>query len=85
MEWLDVETSIRSELSRRNLRQPRLRLSALDTMERLLEQCFPVFRANPKILVDIGKSQVSKQLGLLKGNLKLNGADKAFLTKSSRN
>ena len=79
LEWSEVKDAIRADLLARGLKEPRLRLRALDRLEKLLAGCFPNFLSNPKLLLDAGKDAVSKRLARLKGTEILNGAEKSVL------
>ena len=79
MGWYEIKSAIRADLLARGLKQPRLRLNALDRLEKLLARLLPNFLSNPKILLDVGKEAVSKELAGLKETGSLNGAEKSVL------
>src|SRR5207247_569532 len=79
MGWSEIKDAIRADLLVRGLKEPRLRLSALDRLERLLAGCFPNFVSDPRLLLDVGKAAVSKDLAQLKETGRLNGAEMSVL------
>ncbi|MCH8836830.1 MAG: DNA-deoxyinosine glycosylase [Candidatus Marinimicrobia bacterium] len=79
MEWSEIKDNIRADLLARGLKEPRLRLSALDRLENLLAECYPNFLNNPKVLLNVGKDAVSKELARVKETGVLNGAEKSVL------
>ena len=79
VEWHDMKEDIRADLLARGLKEPRLRLAALDSLERLLSGAWPGFLTNPAVLKSIGKQAVSKEVALLKKTGKLNDAEESVL------
>lgn len=79
MGWSEIKDAIRADLLARGLKEPRLRLSALDRLEKLLAGRYPNFLKNPKVLLNVGKDAVSKELARVKETGVLNGAEKSVL------
>lgn len=79
MEWHDMKEDIRADLLARGLKEPRRRLTSLDSLEQLLGEVWPGFLTDPAILQEIGKQAVSKELARLKKTGKLNGAEESVL------
>lgn len=79
MGWSEIKDAIRADLLARGLKEPRLRLSALNRLEKLLAGRYPNFLSNPKVLLDVGKEAVSNELARLKETGNLNGAEKSVL------
>lgn len=79
MNWSEIKEAIRADLLSRRLKEPRLRLRALEVLEKLLSQCYPGFVSDPIILLDVGKGAVSNELARLKATGSLNGAEKSVL------
>jgi hypothetical protein len=82
MEWREIREAVRSELRGRNLINPRLRLSALDSVDRLVSERYPEFLSNWTVVVEIGKQAVSRELARLKPTGTLNGAEKSVLSQA---
>ncbi len=80
MTWYEIKGSIRADLLARGLKEPRIRLNALDFLEKLLVNLFPEFLNNPKVALTIGKEALSTELAGLKKTGNLNGAEKSVLT-----
>lgn len=78
MNWDEVASAIRSELGSRDLKEPRLRLSALQKVGDMLAELYPQFRQNPEILLN-AEQIVSADLARHKKNGRLNGAEKSVL------
>lgn len=51
----------------------------LDRLDKLMAGRFPNFLSNPKVLLDVGKEAVSKELARLKETGSLNGAEESVL------
>jgi hypoxanthine-DNA glycosylase len=79
MTWREIKDSIRADLLARGLKEPRIRLSALDRLEKLLGDIWPNFLSNPEILLSVGKEVVSKELARRKEIGSLNSAEKSVL------
>ena len=79
MIWIDLKEAIRADLLGRGLKQPRLRISALDRLEEFLSQIFPESLVSPALLLSIGRDNVSAKLARLKDNGRLNGAERSVL------
>lgn len=79
MGWSEIRDAIHADLLARGLKEPRLRLTALDRIEKLMAGRFPNFLSNPKVLLDVGKEAVSKELARLKETGRLNGAEESVL------
>lgn len=79
MNWSELETTIRSELASRELKEPRLRLSALEDIGQSLTKRYPEFAANPKMLLKRDERGVSDELARDKETGTLNGAEKSVL------
>jgi hypothetical protein len=78
-QWRNIREDIRKDLLARGLKEPRLRLNALDHLEHLLNEIWPDFLNNPKVLLEIGKEDASARLAQLKKFGTLNGAEKSIL------
>jgi len=79
MGWSEIKEAIRVDLLARRLKEPRLRLSALDGLEKLLAGRYPNFLSNPEVLLEVGKAEVTKNLARAKKAGDLNGAEKSVL------
>ena len=82
MQWREIREAIRSDVLGRNLVNPRLRLSALDSVDRLVNKRYPEFLSDWAVIVGFGKQKVSSDLARLKANGRLNGAEKSVLTQA---
>lgn len=79
MEWSEIKDAIRADLLARGLKEPRIRLSALNCLEQLLRELFPEFPKHPTMLLGVGKEASSKKLARLKETGTLNGAERSVL------
>ncbi len=79
MTWQDVKTSVREELLSRGLSDPRIRLGALESLERLLSERYPELIQQPGLIANYPKAVMVKTLAPLKENGKLNSAEKSVL------
>lgn len=79
MNWQRLSASIRANLESRDLKEPRLRLSALENVGRSLTELFPEFGETPEILLQHGERTVSIQLARRKETGSLNGAERSVL------
>ena len=79
MGWSEIKEAVRADLLARGLKEPRLRLSALDRLDKLLAERFPDCSSNPRLLLDVGKETVSKELARFKETGNLISAEKSVL------
>ena len=81
--WHDIKKVIRADLLARPLKAHRLRLNALDHLEKLLAELLAEvwidFPSNPKTILGLDEGTVRTQLAALKRNGKLNNAEKSVL------
>ncbi len=77
--WQEVKKTITSELLSRNLKEPRLRLAALDSIEGMLGQIHPGYRTQTDVLLSTDEAEMRERLGALKEGGALNGAEISVL------
>jgi hypothetical protein len=79
MHWQDVKEAIRELLQSRNLANPRIRLNALESIDRLLDVHFPNIKSNPETIRNYSKAELIEVLSTSKSNGRLNSAEISVL------
>ena len=80
MEWGEIKESIVSDLTSRNLKDPRIRLNALEKIEAIVEQYYSSYFENTDELLQIGKESFKQKISEKKGK-ELNSAEKSVINK----
>lgn len=78
MSWNEIKTSIVNDFLGRNLKTPKIRLHALDNIERKIQLGMPHCIENPKNFKIIGKEKFTEKIIAIKGS-RLNGAEKSVI------
>jgi hypothetical protein len=80
MTWFEIKVSIKNDLMSRGLKNPRIRLNALENIEKILKNYFPEYLKNPdeKFKI-IGKDKLKKEIARFKSNQKLNSAESSII------
>ncbi len=80
MTWFEIKVSIKNDLMSRELKDPRIRLNALESIEKILKNYFPEYLKNPdeKFKI-IGKDKLKKEIARFKSNQKLNSAESSII------
>lgn len=80
MKWSELKQSIVTSLQSRDLKNPNIRINALDRVEDLIKSSRPDLIKDPKNgFNSIDKDELKEQLSLLKDNGKLNSAEKSII------
>lgn len=80
MEWLAIKKSITDDLNSRGLKDPRIRLNALDNIELILRRNFPEFIENPQVhFQKISKEELKNKIAKFKPNGNLNSAESSVI------
>lgn len=80
MTWLEIKKSIKQDLNSRGLKNPNIRLNALDNLEDILKRYFPDFIKNPKEeFGKIDKKELKAKIAKYKSNMKLNSAESSVI------
>jgi hypothetical protein len=77
--WSAIKTAVRSELGKRDLKAPSIRLNALERVETLLVAVDPSFRSHPEILRQTPRKDMAARLAKAKGRATLSGAEASIL------
>lgn len=80
MEWIVIKKAIQISLKKRGLKNPNIRLNALENIEVLLDKNFPEYIMNPKkSFGSIDKKELKMMLSKFKDNGKLNSAESSVI------
>ncbi len=79
MGWEQVKQLIRELLLSRNLADPRIRLNALESIDKLLDIQAPEIKINPETIRNYSKPELTEVLSASKSNGKLNAAELSVL------
>lgn len=66
--WSDIKHELRDDLLAGDVKEPRIRLNALDRLEKDLAELYPDFQADPVVLLEAGKVSVARKLAQLRLN-----------------
>jgi len=78
MKWQEIKESIIDDLSSRGLKDPSIRLKALEKIEMILRQNFPSYIENPDQLKEIEREELKWKIAEKKGR-DLNSAEKSII------
>ena len=80
MEWKTINIKIKKSLLNRNLKNPNIRINALDNIEKIIEKFDPEILINPlDKFKSIDKKLLKEQLSKYKKNYKLNSAESSII------
>ncbi len=83
MTWLSIKQSIIDDLNSRGLKDPLIRIRALNNLESIMKVHYPSFISNPAQLLQIDKKEFKNMLALKKG-YDLNGAEESIVNEIYR-
>ena len=78
MNWVTLKETIRCDLLDRNLKDPKIRLRALDKIERILIEFYPEYIADTENISAVDKNVFKRQIEAKKG-APLNSAEKCVI------
>lgn len=80
MEWNFIKKSIQEDLLSRGLKNPNIRLNALNRIEALIKNNYQKFLTNPQIEFNaISKNEFKERLSAYKENGRLSGAENSII------
>ncbi|GLB49873.1 hypothetical protein [Neptunitalea lumnitzerae] len=80
MSWHTIKESIQKDLLSRNLKNPNIRLNALENIETLLTKKKPDFIKNPeREFKTLDKNEFKKNLSMFKENGRLSSAESSII------
>jgi hypothetical protein len=80
MTWPEIKESIQNDLLNRGLKNPKIRLRALDRIELILKDNVGMSLRNPvKEFNEINKDELKANIAQYKPNGKLNGAESSVI------
>lgn len=80
MNWTEIKNSIIEDLNTRNLKNPNIRINALNNLEGLLKSHFPDFiKDSQNKFKEVNKDEFKDKLGRYKENGKLNSAESSIV------
>ena len=79
MNWVTLKETIRCDLLDRNLKDPKIRLRALDKIERILIEFYPEYITDTENISAVDKNVFKRQIEAKKGG-PLNSAEKSVIT-----
>jgi excisionase family DNA binding protein len=77
--WSEIKDDVRDYLLASDQKEPRIRLNALDRLEKDFAAIFPEFPENPAVLLDAGKDEVARRLARFRTNGLLHAAESEVL------
>jgi excisionase family DNA binding protein len=66
--WSEIKHEVRDDLLAGDVKEPRIRLNALDRLEKDLAELYPDFQADPAVLIEAGKNTVARKIAQLRVN-----------------
>ena len=80
MSWKTIKTSIQKDLLSRNLKNPNIRLNALERIEELLKTNYPKLIENPTIEFKlIEKSELKEKLSVFKKSGEISSSESSII------
>jgi excisionase family DNA binding protein len=77
--WSEIKAEVRDDLLDGDVKEPRIRLNALDRLEKDLAELYPEFQADPAVLIEAGKSTVARKIAQLRVNGMMHAAESDVL------
>lgn len=78
MEWAEIKESIVADLTARGLKDPMIRLKALEKIEAIVQRHYPSYFENTNELLQLGKESFKRKIAEKKRK-ELNGAEKSVI------
>lgn len=78
MKWEELKNMIIADISNRNLKEPNRRLKALEKIEIIIRQHYPIYLQDISNIITIEKESFKNQISEIKG-CKLNGAENSII------
>ena len=78
--WSEVKHEVRDDLLTGDVKEPRIRLNALDRLEKDLAELYPEFQADPAVLLEAGKNTVARKIAQLRLNGMMHAAESDVLS-----
>jgi len=66
--WSEIKAEVRDDLLAGDVKEPRIRLNALDRLEKDLAELYPEFLADPAVLLEAGKNTVARKIAQLRAH-----------------
>lgn len=79
MKWFEIKESIKNDLLSRGLKDPSIRLRALDNIEAILKRHYEDYISSPELLRSIKKNDFKAKVEKYKSNMKLNSAEESVI------
>lgn len=77
--WIEIKSDIQNSLMKRNLKNPKIRLNALDKIEAILKEKSLKYIDDINEFKEIDKDTFKNDIAKFKDNKKLNGAEKSIV------
>jgi ribosomal protein S27E len=78
MKWEEIKKSIVDDIKSRGLKDPKIRIRALNNVEAIIREHFPEWIANPDELKNVNKDKFKREIFYKKGK-SLNGAENTVI------
>ena len=78
--WSEIKHEVRDDLLTGDVKEPRIRLNALDRLEKDLAELYPEFLAEPAVLIEAGKNTVARKIAQLRLNGMMHAAESDVLS-----
>ncbi|GIK61819.1 MAG: hypothetical protein BroJett017_27090 [Ignavibacteriota bacterium] len=77
--WIAIKSALRQDISSRNLKDPKIRLRAIENLEEQLRNHFPQIYSNPIELLNHDRNEFKRKLGQYKPTGSLSGAEESII------
>ena len=77
--WQGIKDDVRDDLLTGDYKEPRIRLNALDRLEKDFTEIFPEFAGEPAVLLRVGKDEVTRRLAQMRAGGLLHAAESDVL------
>jgi hypothetical protein len=77
--WITIKSALRQDISSRNIKDPKIRLRAIENLEEQLRNHFPEIYNNPIELLKLDRKEFKRKLGQYKPTGSLSGAEESII------
>jgi DNA mismatch repair protein MutH len=77
--WITIKSTLRQDISSRNIKDPKIRLRAIENLEEQLRNHFPDVHRNPIELLQHDRNEFKCRLGQYKPTGSLSGAEESII------
>lgn len=77
--WITIKSALRQDIASRKIKDPKIRLRAIENLEEQLRNHFPQIYSNPIELLNQDQNEFKRRLGQYKPTGSLSGAEQSII------